>query len=103
MFLVPLGYLFIGLVCHSDLICSVMACACSICTGAPKPDGCKCPGDKHVSIYCFITKPQEPTIADMLRRLNLPVSNEGIGQGLAELLVRIALTKAVSPPVNPWG
>lgn len=82
-----------------------MACGCSLCTGAPKPDGCKCPGDKHVSVMCFITKPQTPTISDMLRRLNLPVSSEGIGQALAELLTRVAISKALpeSPPVNPWG
>lgn len=36
-----------------------MACICSLCTGGPKPDGCKCPGDKHVDMKCFVTQPKQ--------------------------------------------
>lgn len=84
-----------------------MACLCSICTNAPKPDGCKCPGDKHVNIHCFITPPSPNPITGLLQGLGLPTGTEGVRQALQELTVRRTIKspydQLVGPPVNPWG
>lgn len=32
-----------------------------------KPDGCRCEGDTHKSMYCFVTKPEHPTVGELLR------------------------------------
>lgn len=67
-----------------------MPCQCSICRngGVPvKPPGCRCPGQTHANMSCFITKPEHPTIGELLRQLGLPMSDEGIRQALLKLVV----------------
>jgi hypothetical protein len=84
-----------------------MACRCSNCVPVPKPTDCRCPGDKHVNIHCFITEASPNPIAGLLQRLSLPAGVEGVRQALQELTVRRTIKSAYermfSPPVNPWG
>ncbi len=72
-----------------------MTCACSNCRNGgvkQKPPGCRCPGESHANINCFITKTPSPNIGDYLRTLGVPVDDDGVRAALRELVERRRLT-----------
>lgn len=50
-----------------------------------KPTGCLCPGEEHVNILCFVTRPPKKTVGDRLRELGKAVSDDGIRESLTQL------------------
>lgn len=76
-----------------------MACQCSNCVPIPKPTDCRCPGDKHVSITCFVIAPAAgESIIDLLKALGFTTVRDAL---LAMRQQRERLDTAVA--FNLWG
>lgn len=57
-----------------------------------KPDGCRCEGEKHVSMMCFVTKLNDgPTIRQLLEGMGFTHGDEGVRSALLALSALSAL------------
>lgn len=56
-----------------------------------KPSDCRCEGPEHVNMMCFVTRPPEPTIGDLLRELGAPPGDHGIRKCLMLLVTLTGL------------
>lgn len=52
-----------------------------------KPDGCRCDGDVHINMMCFVTPRPEPSVRQMLKSLGyVEDADEALRLALSELL-----------------